>query len=42
MDRPALPAPLPRVGPGYTVLLDAGANVDCKPEHFRQFLPDPA
>ncbi len=37
VDRPALPAPLPRIGPGYTVLLDAGANVDCKPEHFRQF-----
>lgn len=37
VDRPALPAPLPRVGGGYTVLLDAGANVDCRPEHFRQF-----
>lgn len=37
VDRPALPAPLPRVGSGYTVLLDVGANVDCKTEHFRQF-----
>lgn len=37
VDRPALPAPFPRTGPGYTVLLDAGANVDCRPEHFRQF-----
>ncbi|MCU0253411.1 MAG: phosphate--acyl-ACP acyltransferase, partial [Acidobacteria bacterium] len=37
VDRPALPAPLPRIGPGYTVLVDAGANVDCEVEHLRQF-----
>lgn len=37
VDRPALPAPLPRLDGGYNVLLDAGANVDCRPEHFRQF-----
>jgi glycerol-3-phosphate acyltransferase PlsX len=37
VDRPALPAPLPRIGPGYTVLVDAGANVDCETEHLRQF-----
>lgn len=37
VDRPALPAPLPRIGPGYTVLVDAGANVDCTTEHLRQF-----
>lgn len=37
VDRPALPAPLPRIGHGYTVLVDAGANVDCTPEHLRQF-----
>ena len=37
VERPALPAPLPRRGGGYTVLLDAGANVDCRPEHLLQF-----
>lgn len=37
VDRPALPAPLPRIGGGSTILLDVGANVDCQPEHFRQF-----
>jgi glycerol-3-phosphate acyltransferase PlsX len=37
VDRPALPAPLPRPGRGYTVLVDAGANLDCRPEHLQQF-----
>ncbi len=37
VDRPALPAPLPRRTGGYTILLDAGANVDCRTEHLRQF-----
>jgi glycerol-3-phosphate acyltransferase PlsX len=37
VDRPALPAPLPRRTSGHTILLDAGANVDCKAEHFLQF-----
>ena len=37
VDRPALPAPLPRRTAGYTILLDAGANVDCRIEHLRQF-----
>ncbi len=37
VDRPALPAPLPRRDGGTTILLDAGANLDCRPEHFRQF-----
>jgi glycerol-3-phosphate acyltransferase PlsX len=37
VDRPALPAPFPRRNGGATVLLDVGANVDCRPEHFRQF-----
>ncbi|RMG44772.1 MAG: phosphate acyltransferase PlsX [Acidobacteria bacterium] len=37
VDRPALPAPLPQRGGGYAILLDAGANLDCRPEHFRQF-----
>lgn len=33
----ALPAPLPRVSSGYTVVVDAGASLDCKPVHLRQF-----
>ena len=37
VERPALPAPLPRPGPGYTVLVDAGANLDCRPEHLQRF-----
>ncbi len=38
VDRPALPAPLPRPrGPGYTILVDAGANLYCRPEHLQQF-----
>ena len=36
VDRPALPAPLPKVTDGFNVLLDAGANIDCRAEHFRQ------
>ena len=34
--RPALAAPLPTLK-GTTVLLDAGANMDCKPWHLAQF-----
>jgi glycerol-3-phosphate acyltransferase PlsX len=34
--RPALAAPLPTMK-GTTVLLDAGANMDCKPWHLAQF-----
>lgn len=34
--RPAIPTPIP-VGDGYFLLVDAGANVDCKPEHLVQF-----
>ncbi|MDH3228057.1 MAG: phosphate acyltransferase PlsX [Thermoleophilia bacterium] len=37
VDRPALPAPFPHRGKGYSILIDAGANLDCRPEHFRQF-----
>lgn len=37
VDRPALPAAIPRRGDGFTILLDVGANVDSRPEHFRQF-----
>jgi glycerol-3-phosphate acyltransferase PlsX len=36
VDRPAIAAVLP-TQTGRMVLLDAGANVDCKPHHFRQF-----
>lgn len=36
IDRPAIAGVLPREK-GYTVLLDAGANVDCKPHHLLQF-----
>jgi glycerol-3-phosphate acyltransferase PlsX len=36
VDRPAIAAVLPTQR-GRMVLLDAGANVDCKPHHFRQF-----
>jgi glycerol-3-phosphate acyltransferase PlsX len=36
VDRPALAVVLP-TRKGRVVLLDVGANVDCKPHHFRQF-----
>jgi len=36
VDRPALAIVLP-TRTGRMVLLDVGANVDCKPHHFRQF-----
>ena len=36
IDRPAL-APLLPNGKGYFLLIDCGANVDCKPEYLRQF-----
>ncbi|MDH4198841.1 MAG: phosphate acyltransferase PlsX [Spirochaetia bacterium] len=37
VKRPAVITPLPRNGSGATVLLDAGANVDCKAEYLVQF-----
>lgn len=37
VDRPALAAPFPTSRGGNAVLLDAGANVDSKPEHLVQF-----
>lgn len=39
VDRPAIAAVMPSLTStaGYFVLLDAGANVDCKPENLRQF-----
>ena len=36
VDRPAIVTVIPAVG-GYTCLLDAGANTECKPLHFVQF-----
>src|SRR5437867_5052412 len=36
VDRPAIAAVLPNLR-GFTVLLDAGANVDPKPKHLMQF-----
>jgi glycerol-3-phosphate acyltransferase PlsX len=36
VDRPALAAILPKME-GQTLLLDVGANVECKPEHLVQF-----
>ncbi len=36
VDRPAIAGVLPNEK-GLTVLLDAGANVDCKPQHLLQF-----
>lgn len=36
VERPAL-APMMPNGKGYFLLIDSGANVDCKPEYLRQF-----
>ncbi len=36
VDRPALAAILPKTN-GHTLVLDVGANVDCRPQHFLQF-----
>ncbi|MFQ5559741.1 MAG: phosphate acyltransferase PlsX [Nitrospinota bacterium] len=36
IDRPAIAIPVPTIT-GPVVLLDAGANVDCKPKHLVQF-----
>ena len=36
VERPALAATFP-VKNGYCVVLDIGANPDCKPEHLLQF-----
>lgn len=37
VDRPAIAAVLPTVGASPVVLLDVGANVDCKPHQLAQF-----
>jgi glycerol-3-phosphate acyltransferase PlsX len=36
IDRPAIATPLPTLK-GVSVLIDAGANVDCKPKHLAAF-----
>src|SRR2546428_11227227 len=36
VDRPAIAAALPSLS-GYTILIDAGANIDPKPRHLFQF-----
>lgn len=36
IDRPAIVTSIPSVG-GFTCLLDAGANTECRPLHFVQF-----
>jgi len=36
IDRPAVAAVLPTLG-GRTIMLDVGANVDCRPKHLLQF-----
>ncbi len=37
VDRPAIAALLPTLGDTPAILLDVGANVDCKPHHLHQF-----
>jgi glycerol-3-phosphate acyltransferase PlsX len=36
-ERPAIAVKLPTLSPNGCVILDVGANVDCKPEHLRDF-----
>ncbi|MDA9555598.1 phosphate acyltransferase PlsX, partial [Pelobium sp.] len=35
--RPAISTIIPKVKGGFGIMLDAGANADCKPEHLLQF-----
>ncbi len=37
IERPAIAIKLPTLKPDGCILLDVGANVDCKPEHLRDF-----
>jgi glycerol-3-phosphate acyltransferase PlsX len=37
IDRPALAPVLPTLTYGHTMLIDSGANMDCKPEYLVQF-----
>lgn len=36
IDRPTIATPIPTAKGGATLLLDSGANVDCKPKHLLQ------
>jgi glycerol-3-phosphate acyltransferase PlsX len=37
IDRPAIASVIPNERPGFTTMLDLGANVDCTAEHLLQF-----
>lgn len=37
IQRPTIASPIPRTDGKYNLLLDVGANADCKPEHLVQF-----
>ena len=37
VSRPAIATLMPNVTGGKTLVLDVGANVDCRPEHLFQF-----
>jgi glycerol-3-phosphate acyltransferase PlsX len=37
IERPAIAVTLPTLNPEGCVLVDAGANVDCKPQHLKDF-----
>jgi glycerol-3-phosphate acyltransferase PlsX len=37
VERPAIAVKLPTLSPDGCVLIDVGANVDCRPEHLRDF-----
>ena len=37
IQRPSIVSPIPREDGKFSLLLDAGANADCKPEHLLQF-----
>ena len=37
VERPAIAVKLPTLSPNGCVVLDVGANVDCKPQHLRDF-----
>jgi glycerol-3-phosphate acyltransferase PlsX len=37
VERPAIAVKLPTLSPDGCVMIDVGANVDCKPEHLRDF-----
>ena len=37
VDRPCLTSAIPRPSGNAGILLDVGANADCKPEHLQQF-----